>query len=96
MSAEFAIRFLGRVPIDVCWGALVEEGKRPVYGGVNTARGDTDEEEENGRDGERDRAEIVEGGNRDPAALVDKYRSCSLRPVFEDITRDLVSIIEQA
>lgn len=32
MSAECGVRFLGRVPIDVQWGVLVEEGKRPRYG----------------------------------------------------------------
>lgn len=36
MSRECGLRFLGRVPVDVRWGALVEEGKRPVYGHSRT------------------------------------------------------------
>ncbi len=40
MSRECGVRFLGRVPVDVRWGALVEEGKRPRYG--QNASGDDD------------------------------------------------------
>lgn len=32
MSEEFAVKFLGSVPVDTQWGSLVEEGKRPRYG----------------------------------------------------------------
>lgn len=32
MTHECGVRFLGRVPVDVQWGSLVEEGKRPRYG----------------------------------------------------------------
>lgn len=34
MSREVGVGFLGRVPLDAQWGRLVEEGRRPRYGGV--------------------------------------------------------------
>ena len=42
MSRECGVRFLGRVPIDVRWGTLVEEGKRPVYGNIGRRDDDAD------------------------------------------------------
>ena len=33
MADEFAVDFLGRVRLDAAWGRLVEEGRRPRYGG---------------------------------------------------------------
>lgn len=94
MSAEFALRFLGRVPVDARWGALVEEGIRPVYGVVNSERRDADGENlDDEAVGERG---VGVARDQDLASLVDKYRSCSLCPVFQDITRDLVGIIGKA
>ena len=100
MAHEFGVSFLGAAPIDGRWGSLVEEGSRPVYG--------VDQEEEEERreawETEDKVAEAVEGGNteedikddrpRDEALLVDKYRSCSLCPVFGDITRKVVETVE--
>ena len=87
MSGDFGVRFLGGVPVDMAWGALVEEGRWPVYGEVRN----------NGDDGEED----IDGemrGQRDVARyeglLVDKYRSCALCEVFDGITRQLVDIVE--
>ena len=94
MSTEFAIRFLGRVPVDARWGALIEEGIRPVYGVVDSERRDANGENlDDEADGERG---VDVARDQDLASLVDKYRSCSLCPVFQDITRDLVGIIENA
>ena len=42
MSREGGVRFLGRVPIDVRWGVLVEEGKRPHYGNSKAQESDDD------------------------------------------------------
>lgn len=42
MSRECGVGFLGRVPIDVRWGTLVEEGKRPVYGNIGRRAEDAD------------------------------------------------------
>ncbi len=88
MSGDFGVRFLGGVPVDMAWGVLVEEGRRPVYGEV---RNNVDDEEED-VNGERrcDREDVA----RDEGLLVDKYRSCALCGVFEGITRQLVDIVE--
>lgn len=88
MSGDFGVRFLGVVPVDMAWGGLVEEGRRPVYGKV---RNNGDDEEED-VDGERgcEREDVA----RDEGLLVDKYRSCALCGVFEEITRRLVDIVE--
>ena len=81
MSGDFGVRFLGGVPVDMAWGVLVEEGRRPVYGEV--------------RNNEDDGEEHVErSGARDEGLLVDKYRSCALCEVFDGITRQLVDIVE--
>lgn len=66
---------------------------------------DLEEEEEDGGISQEDgRREVLDGDQsngdqedrevRDSASLVDKYRSCSLCPVFEGITRELHSIVE--
>ena len=88
MSGDFGVRFLGGVPVDMAWGGLVEEGRRPVYGEVRN-NGDDEEVDVNGEsrwDGE----DVA----RDEGLLVDKYRSCALCGVFAGITRQLVDIVE--
>ena len=84
ISSDFAVRFLGGVPIDGQWGVLVEERRRPKYGDV-----------ENNGDGEDGETEdrVVEA-EKEEGLLVDKYRSCSLSGLFEGITRELVQIVE--
>ena len=98
MAAEFEVPFLGGVPIDPLWGQLVEEGVRPIYGGDNL------NEEEGKEDIEAVGVGAKEGGNteerikderpRDEALLVDKYRSCSLYPVFDGITRKVLEVVD--
>lgn len=104
MAKEFGVPFLGGVPLDGQWGVLVEEGLRPRYGGVaNSGEGEDGandgdqgvdegakaEEQPNGsEDGVRNRERREEG------LLVDKYRSCSLSPVFAEITRKMVETVE--
>lgn len=91
MAGEFGVKFLGRVPVDTQWGILVEEGRRPRYGnvGVRDEEGELDGEENADDVGQN---EASEEDNK--ALLVDKYRSCSLYGVFDDITRQLVEIVE--
>lgn len=110
MAQEFGVKFLGGVPVDGQWGMLVEEGRRPRYGAEvakDSANGDEDELEEEEREEngygddwrEASHEDQPDGGQdqteaRDSASLVDKYRSCSLHPVFEGITRQLHNIVE--
>ena len=89
MSGDFGVRFLGGVPVDMAWGVLVEEGKRPVYGEVRN-NGDDGAEEDVDEEGHGEE----EKDSRDEGLLVDKYRSCALCGVFEGITRQLVDIVE--
>lgn len=80
MAREYGVPFLGRVPIDPMFGRLIEEGVRPEYppgtvvGGVDFG----------GMGGEG------EGGDVEGGLLVDKYRRCSLMPIFEGIVKELV------
>jgi len=84
LAREYGVGFLGSVPVDPQFGVLVEEGRRPVYpGGTVVGVGDGG--------GEGEGPGEVEG---DEAPLVEKYRSCSLCPIFQGIARELVGMIE--
>ena len=85
MAEEFGVRFLGAVPIDPQFVMLVETGRRPVYP-VGT--------EINGHDigGQLNGNPATDV--KDPGLLVEKYTSCSLCPIFKDITRDVISVVE--
>ena len=93
MSREFGVQFLGGVPLDGQWGMLVEEGRRPRYGDVGIAK--DAEGEEDGED--EDIQEAINGdgdkARREEGLLVDKYRSCSLCPIFRTITKRVVDTI---
>ena len=135
MSRECGIRFLGRVPVDVRWGELVEEGKRPLYGHNRTkdddvdlptnkpaygedatdnpssksfnddAIGKLDQVSENHPRGtlsiSQNGAETavssrgLDSSDDHDALLVDKYRSCALFAIFEDITKTIVRVVEE-
>lgn len=88
MSKDFGVQFLGGVPVDGQWGVLVEEGKRPKYGGVQQ---DENENEENET---RETGGTIADGEKEEGLLVDKYRSCSLSGLFEAIARGVVQTIE--
>ena len=88
MSGDFGVRFFGGVPVDMAWGGLVEEGRRPIYGEV---KNNGDDEEKHGDKERRCEREDVAS---DEGLLVDRYRSCALCGVFEGITRQLVDIVE--
>ncbi|MCJ1392774.1 cytosolic Fe-S cluster assembly factor cfd1 [Xylographa bjoerkii] len=97
MAREFGVGFLGGVPLDSQWGVLVEEGVRPTYGAVvkdgveeHGNGGVTDEEED---DDLETKMSTVQRG-MDEGLLVDKYRSCSLYPVFEGIAKQVVDTVQ--
>lgn len=83
MAREFEVPFLGSVPIDPMFIRLIEEGKKPVYPKGTVVEGKT---MSTGQDIEAE--ELSEG------LLVDKYRACSLQPIFSGIVSDLVSRIQ--
>jgi len=79
MAEEFEIKFLGSVPIDPQFLMLIETGQRPTYPAGTVI---------NGQD-------MAGPANEMPAGevdglLVEKYRSCSLAPIFRSITADVV------
>ena len=84
MADEFNVPFLGSVPMDAQFIALIEEGRRPVYP-VGT--------KVNGQDIS---SEPTKGNDGDSGTLVDKYQDCSLRHVFKDLTETLVEKITAA
>ncbi|KAL9121840.1 MAG: hypothetical protein Q9187_001602 [Circinaria calcarea] len=92
MSREFGVPFLGGVPLDAQWGVLVEEGRRPKYGNIWAVQKTESEE-----DDENDTKESMNGEGdkerREEGLLVDKYRSCSLCPVFGNITKRMTDTI---
>ncbi|KAK7189785.1 P-loop containing nucleoside triphosphate hydrolase protein [Paraphaeosphaeria sporulosa] len=81
MATEFHVPFLGSVPIDPAFVMLIEEGVRPRYPKGTVAGGKALVEREEG-------VESKEG------LLVDKYRECSLAPVFEGFVGRLVADVE--
>ncbi|KAL2062662.1 hypothetical protein VTL71DRAFT_5734 [Oculimacula yallundae] len=85
MAQEFGVRFLESVPIDPQFVMLVETGRRPIP--VPTKpNGNNSGDHENGT-GSSD--------VKDPGTLVDKYRDCSLYPIFKRITESVVEVVEQ-
>ncbi|KAL8912064.1 MAG: hypothetical protein Q9171_002852 [Xanthocarpia ochracea] len=109
MAGEFDVRFLASVPVDGQWGSLVEEGKRPRYGG-EVVMDDGDADDDDGDDDEqtvtKERRIETGCGNDNPEKdvsigpdtelLVDKYRSCSLCAIFEKITGQLIGLVESS
>ncbi|KAF2269508.1 P-loop containing nucleoside triphosphate hydrolase protein [Lojkania enalia] len=85
MAREFEVPFLGSVPIDPAFVQLIEEGVRPVYPKGTVIEGrdmSSVEEESNGQ-----------ANRKDGGLLVDKYRDCSLSPLFDDLVSRLVADI---
>jgi Mrp family chromosome partitioning ATPase len=71
MATEFQVPFLGSVPIDPAFVMLVEEGTRPVYPEGTTVVGK-----------DLGSAENSTVPNKE-GLFVDKYRDCSLAPLFD-------------
>jgi len=74
MAREFEVPFLGSMPIDPAFVELVESGTRPIYpkgtvlGGKEMGTGDED---------------VMDIAERKKGSLVEKYRDCSLAPLFD-------------
>ncbi|KAF2467959.1 P-loop containing nucleoside triphosphate hydrolase protein [Lindgomyces ingoldianus] len=81
MARDFEVPFLGSVPIDPAFVQLIEEGTRPVYPEGTVIEGE---------DMSAAKSEANGTGNE---LLVDKYRSCSLCPLFDGIVSTLVADI---
>lgn len=90
MADDFAVKFLGSVPIDPQFLVLIETGKRPRYPAGTQV---------NGQDMSTSNAEDDESGaisdSKDPGLLVEKYQDCSLAPVFKAITAEVISEVQQ-
>ncbi|KAK7959498.1 uncharacterized protein PG986_004352 [Apiospora aurea] len=88
MAQEFSVRFLGAVPIDPQFVMLVESGARPVYPAGTMVNG----KDISGANTSTEQAAET-STRKDAALLADKYRGCSLEPLFNQITRDIVAAI---
>lgn len=82
MAAEMSIPFLGRVPVDVKFGQLVESQK---IAGDDGEHSDIDDE-----DVEMQKNPFED----DERLLVEKYRDCWSYPIFEGFTKSLLDKIE--
>lgn len=88
MSREFAVDFLGSVPVDPQFVMLVETGKRPTYPAGTQINGQDMSGATNG-------ATLGEDADRRAAGLlVDKYKLCSLAPIFRSITDSVLATIQ--
>ncbi|KAG4439115.1 cytosolic Fe-S cluster assembly factor cfd1 [Cadophora sp. M221] len=86
MAQEFGVRFLASVPIDPQFVMLVETGRKPVYPVGTEVNGKNIGSSENGND-----TSYI----KEPGILVEKYKSCSLCPIFESIRKDVIATVEQ-
>lgn len=94
MATDFGVPFLGGVPIDPQFVMLIETGKRPVYPQGTKV---------NGQDFSTvSSADSPDSSTLDPSAaaetknasvLAEKYKSCSLEPIFRQLTKDVVTSI---
>lgn len=88
MAQDFEVPFLGSVPIDPAFVMLIEEGTRPVYPKGTVVEGkDVGSEKEESTNGA---ANGARNGDLEEL-LVDKYRDCSLFPMFDGIVARLVA-----
>jgi hypothetical protein len=85
MAAEMSIPFIGRVPVDVKFGQLVESQK---IAGDDGGDSDADDEYED--------VEVQKNSfEDDERLLVEKYRDCWSHPIFEGFTKHLLDKIEK-
>ena len=87
MAHDFAVPFLGSIPIDPQFVLLIEDGRLPI--------------DPDGSSSNPDHLHPITGVGQirsEPASndsdLVHKYRRCSLHPLFRQITRTLTDTIE--
>ncbi|KAF9691224.1 hypothetical protein EKO04_010722 [Ascochyta lentis] len=77
MARDFDVPFLGSVPIDPAFVMLVEEGARPVYPKGTVIEG-------------TDVSSTGATGGSKEGLFVDKYRDCSLAPLFGSFVKRLL------
>ena len=85
MAQDFKVKFLGVAPIDPQFIMLVETGRRPVYPigtQVNGLELGTSDAVDNSSD------------YKEAGMLVEKYKDCSLCPIFKGIAQDVVDAVE--
>lgn len=80
MARDFQVPFLGSVPIDPAFVMLVEEGARPVYPNGTVIEG-------------MDVSTTGATGGSKEGLFVDKYRDCSLAPLFDGFAKRLLGDI---
>ncbi|RYO73750.1 hypothetical protein DL766_000574 [Monosporascus sp. MC13-8B] len=89
MAEDFKVPFLGGVPIDPQFVMLVETGRRPAYPQGTVINGqDFSQQKESAQTEPTDQEE-----GKDAGLLAEKYRSCSLEPIFRKLTQDIVTAI---
>ncbi|KAI2633942.1 cytosolic Fe-S cluster assembly factor CFD1 [Xylaria nigripes] len=88
MASDFNVPFLGRVPIDPQFVMLIETGRKPEYpqGTIINGQDFSKPQLNNATDSTGDVA-------KDTSLLAEKYRDCSLEPVFRNITKDIVTAV---
>lgn len=85
MAQEFNVRFLDAVPIDPQFVMLIETGTTPVYPQGTLIHG---------HDLSQSSMQRTDGpATKDASLLAEKYRNCSLEPIFRKITRDMIATI---
>ncbi|KAI0515436.1 cytosolic Fe-S cluster assembly factor CFD1 [Xylaria bambusicola] len=88
MANDFNVPFLGRIPIDPQFVMLIETGRTPEYPQGTVING-------------QDFSKVLQSGSggstgevtKDASLLAEKYRDCSLEPIFRKITQDVVTSV---
>lgn len=88
MARDFHVPFLGSVPIDPAFVQLVEEGTRPTYPQGTVVEG---KDVSSGKSGEENGQS---GSGSKEGLFVDKYRDCSLYPLFDGFVTRLVGDLQ--
>ncbi|KAI1818149.1 cytosolic Fe-S cluster assembly factor CFD1 [Poronia punctata] len=92
MAHDFNVPFLGRVPIDPQFVMLIETGRVPEYPQGTIINGqDFSKPLRNSQ--EHDDSNSTSEVAKEAGLLGEKYRGCSLEPVFRQITKDIVAAV---
>jgi Mrp family chromosome partitioning ATPase len=96
MATEMGVPFLGSVPVDIKFGAMVE---REEIGGDEEGDEDDINGNEEGRGDDSQNGEIKNGekesrNGHDDRLLVDRYQDTWSLPIFEGFAKTLLHIIE--
>lgn len=88
MALEFNVRFLGAVPMDPQFVVLIETGQPPVYPQGTVVNGQDVSGRKENNAGEPNGQSV-----NNTSSLAEKYRQCSLEPIFRKITQDVITAI---